>query len=38
MSASQEQDLDQASAQQDTLTGLVSQLQQSNHCPLPPAS
>lgn len=37
MSASQEQDLDQASAQQDTLTGLVSQLQQSNHCPAPPA-
>lgn len=33
MSETQTQDLDQASAQQDVLTGLVSQLQQSNHCP-----
>ncbi len=38
MSASQEQDLDQASAQQDALTSLVSQLQQSNRCPALPAS
>ncbi len=38
MTAEQRQDLDQISAQQDTLVALVGQLQKSNHCPPPPSA